>query len=379
MNEDEKKLLQDKIDRLEEVLYFIPGNVFWKEVDGKYLGCNASVAKLLGFTSSAQIVGKTNYDFFDKELAERITQNDEVAYTTKQSITLEEVGVDAEGNEAIYLTTKVPLLNKQYEVIGLVGNSTDITSMKKLEEELRITKLKAEEANAAKTEFLRNMSHDLRTPFNSLINLTQYLKKSEVNSEKKQYLEYMEVSAQKLLEIINQIVEVVKLEGSQLPVQSELFKLPEIFNSVKFLMLPELHNVHLEFDIVCDENLPASLIGDTIRIHRIILNLISNAIRFTQKGKITLQAKVLEKQSDKIKLAIIVEDTGIGISEDKFEFIFGRFNRISSSYHGIFSGMGLGLSIVKQFVDELAGTISVESQLNKGSKFTVTLELAYVT
>lgn len=334
MKDRKLKKLHDQVEQLGEILAIIPGNVYWKDIEGKYLGCNYTVAKILGLSSPSEIIGKTNYDLMDKELADAATEIDKQAFVNKDGISIEEHGIDEAGNPAIYLSTKIPIINKKKYVTGLVGSSVDITHRKKLEEELQAMKIKAEQANDAKTEFLRNMSHDLRTPFNSILNFCKFLQKTEPNPERKQYLNYMGISAQKLLDIINQIVEVIKLEGSQLPIQSEKFNLREILESIKLLMLPELHEEQLEFKILCADEVPAQLIGDPIRVHRIILNLVSNAIRFTEKGKIVLQVNMMNKHGDHLTLAISVEDTGIGISDDKFDFIFGRFNRVASSYRG---------------------------------------------
>lgn len=377
MKDRKLKKLHDQVEQLGEILAIIPGNVYWKDIEGKYLGCNYTVAKILGLSSPSEIIGKTNYDLMDKELADAATEIDKQAFVNKDGISIEEHGIDEAGNPAIYLSTKIPIINKKKYVTGLVGSSVDITHRKKLEEELQAMKIKAEQANDAKTEFLRNMSHDLRTPFNSILNFCKFLQKTEPNPERKQYLNYMGISAQKLLDIINQIVEVIKLEGSQLPIQSEKFNLREILESIKLLMLPELHEEQLEFKILCADEVPAQLIGDPIRVHRIILNLVSNAIRFTEKGKIVLQVNMMNKHGDHLTLAISVEDTGIGISDDKFDFIFGRFNRVASSYRGAHEGMGMGigLSIVKQYVDELNGKILLESKIGEGSKFTVILEM----
>jgi len=374
MNDDNIKLLQKKISELEEILYSIPGNIYWKDNKGNYLGCNYSLANILGLTSPKDIINKTNDDLLTKELADIATNVDIEVLENKRGVTTEELGLNNKGEFAIYQSTKVPVY-KNNEVVGLVGSSIDITARIKLEEELKKSKIAAVEANEAKTEFLRNMSHDLRTPFNALLNFSQFLESMETDPEKKMYLKFIVSSANQLYEIINQIFEVVKIEGSKMPVTAHAFNIRDSLENIKQLMMPDIFQKKLDFITSVADDIPSVIVCDEFRIHRILLNLVSNALRFTNQGKITIEAKMISKQLNRITLELNVMDTGSGIPNDKFDYIFGQFNRLSSSYKGQIEGIGLGLYIVKQLVEDLGGKINVESEVGEGSKFSITLDV----
>jgi len=251
----------------------------------------------------------------------------------------------------------------------------------KAEEEFKAAKETAEAANEAKTEFLRNMRHDFRTPFTGILGLTELMMVQETDPEKQENLGYIAESAKALLEHLNEIMEFIQIESGQLPILEKSFDLCALLDDIYKMMLPSVENKQLDFQFIIDKTLPHYVIGDTVRLQRILMNLLSNAIKFTDKGYIKLAAKVLRYIDDKnVIVQFIIEDTGIGIPKEKQHIIFERFNRLTSSYSGIYSGKGFGLRIVKQFLDEINGECDLKSTAGEGACFQVAIsyKLPYI-
>jgi signal transduction histidine kinase len=239
---------------------------------------------------------------------------------------------------------------------------------KQLIEQVRIRALKIEEANQIKTEFLYNMRHDIRTPFSGILGLSQAMLENETNPEKKENLTMISYSAEKLLLYLNEILEFMELESGHVPIFLKPFDLHELINSMTDIFKASIHNknIILKSSYI---DLPDWLIGDRFRIQRILINLISNSIKFTEKGLIAVSAYLIEENNNKLLVGLSVEDTGIGISKDKHTIIFEKFEKIGSSYDASNKGVGLGLHAVKSLVADLGGEVFVKSKLGEGAKF----------
>lgn len=252
----------------------------------------------------------------------------------------------------------------------ILGIYIDITHQKDMEKILISEKEKAEAANKAKTEFLYNVRHDVRTPFSGLLALSQLLEQEEKNPQKKEYLHYIAQSAQELLNYLNEIVEYIELEDSTISILYKPFDIRKVVDEIITIMLPMVKYKFIKIESQIADEIPQEVIGDRYRVHRILLNLVGNAVKFTKEGGVIVGIDVAKKEGHNMILKIWVKDTGIGISEDKYNVVFERFNRLTASYSGIYKGTGLGLWAVKRLMDELGGQVFVESQLNKGSLFT---------
>ncbi len=356
---------------LENIIDLMPGHVYWCDKNGIYLGCNKEILKLFKANSRSEFVGKNIYDLLPKEMADRVFQDDQQVMKSRRMICFEEEqGINADGVPAIYLTYKVPLFNNDDEVSGLLGISIDITARIRAEQSLKIEKERAEAANRAKTEFIQNMSHDIRTPMNGIIGGSDMLLHLETDPLKRDFIEAVNKSAGRLFGFINEIVEFASVESGRMEIEKISFDIRQIIGSVVDMVTPQLKQQCLGIEVVIDNSLPTILEGDAKRLERVILNLVGNAIKFTHQGKITIKVMVIScTEEHGVDLEIQVIDTGIGIPEDKLEFIFGKFTRVSGSYEGQYRGTGLGLNIVKQFIKELGGSIQVRSQLGIGSIF----------
>lgn len=354
---------------LESIVGMMPGNVYWKNRQGVYLGCNDNAARLVKLSTRHEIIGKKLSDFVPVEIAHQIEKIDDEIMARGEMTTVEENAFDLDGNPAIYLTRKVPLKDSDGSVIGLVGISVDITELKQTEQQLREAKDKAELANRAKSEFLRNISHDLRTPFTGLLGLSNMLYEQETDPIKKEHLGYLVESAQTLLSIIEGVLSLSMVEAENQAIKTTTFNLHELMKKIINLLKLEAEKKQLDLKISIDHQLPVTMVGDAVRLNRILLNLLSNAVKFTEQGSVELSVHMVSQTKNKIKVLFSIKDTGIGIPANKYRDIFKSFNRLTPAYEGVYPGMGIGLYIVKKFVQQLKGKIWVDSKLGEGSAF----------
>ncbi len=269
-----------------------------------------------------------------------------------------------------------PLFNKQNEQIGSLGVAIDITELKEVETRLRHAIIQAEAANKAKTEFLANMSHEIRTPMNAIIGLSDLLMQTHLNDEQKDYLRTIKFSAQELLKIINQILDFSKIDSGKMELEFVPFNLKQLLKNIANGFAVMAQNKGLEFKLIWDDRLPENVIGDPTRLGQIFINLLGNALKFTEKGKIVLRALYLSQTESDVDIQFEISDTGIGIPPDKKNMIFQSFQQVDSSLTRKFGGTGLGLSITAQLVKMMGSKIEVDSQLNKGSTFRFILTFA---
>lgn len=259
-------------------------------------------------------------------------------------------------------------VNQNY--IGYLEYLIDVSDMKSFEEDLKKAKEDAEEANRAKSTFLSHMSHEIRTPLNAINGFSQLIYDIEKDLDKREKLRTIVQSGNHLLDIINNILELSKIESGSIILAHTEFSLKNVIDEVQRIISISASNKSLEFKVVKSLIIPERVIGDEIQLKQILINLLSNAVNYTERGEIALEVRYQEN-----KATFIVKDTGIGIKKQKLEIIFNAFEQIRSEKRKVTYGTGLGLSIVKKIVDVMKGEISVESKLNRGSTFEVTVPL----
>lgn len=232
----------------------------------------------------------------------------------------------------------------------------------------------AEQAKLMQEQFLANTSHEIRTPLNGIIGMTELLKSSKLDSRQTEFLNAIYDSSQNLLVIINDLLDLSKINAGKMSFESHPFSLHSLFKTIALSVQPRIAEKHLDFDIDIDKEIPSVLNGDSTRLNQIISNLINNAIKFTDRGKISIHAKLISLAQNRAKIRIAISDTGIGIPEDKLTAIFSSFSQIDSGQNKKYGGTGLGLSIVKHLVESQGGKITVNSKVHAGSEFSFELE-----
>jgi two-component system aerobic respiration control sensor histidine kinase ArcB len=371
--------LEQKIDQTQvafsHIIDNLPEHIYWLDKDNRFLGCNATQAKDFGLKNSNEVVGLHISNFQTGENAVKLIANNNKILEEGISLSVEESFRNKNGENLLYLSKKVPLRNNRNKIIGLVGISIDITEQKKLEQTLREAKEAAEAGNIAKTEFLANMRHDIRTPLSGIVGFAELIKAESNEPHIKEYTENLVASSHALLELLDEVLEAVRVSSGEIPILRKKFDLHEAFKQITALYLAKAHQKKLKLKLEIAPDLPRYIIGDKIRVHRIILELVGNALNFTDHGSVLLQAQLAKIKDRKIVLRIIVSDTGIGMVKERQDEIYVQFKRLTPSYQGIYKGIGLGLYVVKQFIDELDGEIYVESELHKGTSFTCLIPL----
>lgn len=359
--------------------------------EGKITDMNQATVNIIGL-SREQI---TNTDFFDYFTEPQKAREVYLEVFAKGSVadfplTLRHVSAkltDVLFNGSIYKDDKG-------KVLGVVIVARDVTEQKKIATDLMDARVfaelatniaeearksaqkatrKAEDAVKAKQQFLSNMSHEIRTPMNAIIGFTKVVMKTDLTAKQKEYLSAIKMSGDALIVLINDILDLAKVDAGKMTFEKIPFKLHTSISAMLHLFETKILEKNLKLNIEYDKRIPKVLVGDPVRLHQIILNLVSNAVKFTTKGSITVNVKLLSEDDKKSTVHFAVTDTGIGIDKTKVEKVFENFQQTSSGTSRLYGGTGLGLAIVKQLVESQGGTIQVESETDKGSTFSFTL------
>jgi PAS domain S-box-containing protein len=289
--------------------------------------------------------------------------------------------------------TIVPFRDEKGNPYQYVAISIDITKKKELEQELTEAKIfaelattiaeesrnSAEDAVVSKQQFLSNMSHEIRTPMNAIIGFTKVVLKTELTAKQKEYLMAIKMSGDSLIVLINDILDLAKVDSGKMTFEKTPFKLLLSINAMLHLFETKIQEKNLELITKYDQNIPEVLLGDPIRLNQIILNLVSNAVKFTNNGKITVSIRMLSQDDEKATVEFSVQDTGIGIRATKIGKIFENFQQATNTTSRLYGGTGLGLAIVKQLVEAQGGTIDIKTKVNKGSTFSFVLDFKKTT
>jgi two-component system, OmpR family, aerobic respiration control sensor histidine kinase ArcB len=360
---------------VDEILTLMPGNIFWKDITGKLLGCNNNNANFFGFSSPEKMIGLYTKDLVPEEnLAKQIDENDQEIMVSGRGKFFEESGLDINKQPAVFFTQKIPLYDALGKVKGLLGIAIDITERKKIEMELKLAKEKAEASSQAKLQFLAIINHELRTPLTSIIGLIDFLKQENLTKpEEKNIIEDLENCALYLLALVNDILDFSKLEANKMYLNICPINLYDLVNEVVRILERLANNKGLTLRVNFDKKIPKIILTDAKIIRQILVNIIGNAIKFTEQGFVEVKINLIKKNQRAAILEIVVSDTGCGIPADKVDVIFEPFQQLENTYirQSSRSGTGLGLAVVKKLVELLKMTIKVSSEESKGSIFTL--------
>jgi signal transduction histidine kinase/CheY-like chemotaxis protein len=364
--------LKAQIAELKYIVAMTPGNVYWKNLTGQYLGCNNNQAEMFKLPSIDHIIGLTDKDLLPPEIADHIMAIDvQVLHTVKEK-TMEEYAIDENLKPAVYLTRKTPLYDTDGNVKGLVGISFDITERKIIEEKLLVAKQKAEAANRAKTQFLATISHELRTPLTSILGFASMIEQPNLADDlKKEYTQHIINSGSYLLSLINSLLDYNKLETNKYEFIQLPLNLKELMEHVINMLMGTAKLKNLPLILYYGKDVPQQVMSNNRALRQILINLIGNAIKFTDMGQVKVSVTCIEKTISSAKLKISVKDTGPGIPLKEQSAIFRRFYQTGNIYtrNSSFTGTGLGLAIVKKLVKLIGGTIKVDSKPKQGSDF----------
>jgi PAS domain S-box-containing protein len=356
---------------------------------GKITDMNNASVNITGSTRE-KLIGSNFFDYFTESAKARKVYKEVFAkgFVTNYPLTIRDHKfTDVLFNGSVYK-------DELGEVVGAVVVARDITEQKRISNELteaivfaelatglaEDAKIKAEKAtqvaeNAvkAKQQFLSNMSHEIRTPMNAIIGFTKVVLKTELTAKQREYLTAIKMSGDSLIVLINDILDLAKVEAGKMTFEQVPFKMALSITAMIHLFETKIQEKNLKLIKEYDPEIPEVLVGDPVRLHQIILNLVSNAVKFTNKGTITVSVRKLSEDQEKVSIEFSIKDTGIGIAENKIDKIFENFQQASSATSRLYGGTGLGLAIVKQLVVPQGGSISVSSKIDEGSCFSFVL------
>jgi len=298
--------------------------------------------------------------------------------TSGKSVRLEHIHYDANGSRRYLEIHGHPIFDQQGKIVQVIEHCLDITLRKITEENLVQAKLAAEEASLAKSQFLANMSHEIRTPMNGILGFTDLLLGMEMEENHLEYVRFIKQSAERLMDIVSDILDVSKIEAKKVELVREPFALAQLVNDSVGVMAVKAHEKNLELVYSISPQAPAVVVGDAGRLRQIIINLVNNAIKFTEAGEVILRVELTDSlplADDEVCLQISVQDTGIGVPIDKQKSIFDSFSQADGSMSRKYGGTGLGLTICEQLIHLMGGEIWVESSPGQGATFTFTARL----
>ncbi|MBA3664173.1 MAG: PAS domain S-box protein [Bacteroidetes bacterium] len=350
-----------------------------KNLEGVITVWNKSAEKIFGYTAQ-EAIGKNVSMIIP---ANKIEEENKIIERINNGEYIEQYETQRKRKDGKIISVAVstsPIKDSAGNIKAISKIAREITQQKRFEQELiearrnaERDKRLAEEAVEAKQQFLSNMSHEIRTPLNAIIGFTKVVLKSNLDEKQKEYLNAIKVSGDALIVLINDILDLAKVEAGKMTFEQIPFKLFDSISSMLHLFETKLFKKNVELVKKYDNQIPEVLVGDPVRLHQVILNLVSNAIKFTSSGKITVSVKLREEDSEKATIEFSVTDTGIGIPEDKLDTIFNNFQQATSGTARVYGGTGLGLAIVKQLVLSQGGSLQVKSKVNEGSTFSFTL------
>ncbi|PUA29083.1 MAG: hypothetical protein B0W54_00220 [Cellvibrio sp. 79] len=359
----------------------LPDLFYYKDAQSHFLGGNKAWKEFHGFITTEQWLGKTDKESprFSAEKGEQIFNEEQAMLRSGKMQRQREHIINPDNSESYMDSIKVPIFDDRQKLLGLVGVTRDITEQVYIENALDYAKNAAEQAAIAKSSFLAVMSHEIRTPMNGVIGCASLLGETRLDEEQQQLVRTIQSCGEGLLVIINDILDYSKIEAGQIILDVHAFHLRELIEDTLELLAKSAADKGVELNSYIEPEVPLHLEGDSSRTRQVLINLIGNAIKFTERGEVTLEISLNHKNPDEnsCKILFCVRDTGIGIPEEHQSNLFKVFTQADTSITRKYGGTGLGLAISKKIVQQMGGDIWFNSQPHKGTSFYFTTQVIY--
>ena len=342
--------------------------IYSRQPDGELLDVSSSVSNVLDYPAKlfqGNIRQFLSNNPINDSFQDHLSNTNDLTQETTHEVEM----VDIDGNKHTIEFSEIGIKNEHGEIVAIEGIGRDITDTRHLQRGLELAKDTAENANRAKSDFLANMSHEIRTPMNAILGMSYLALKTNLNDQQHDYVSKISSSAKGLLGIINDVLDFSKIEAGRLALEEVEFDLDHVLIKLTHLCADISEQKGLEFIIDCPETIPRFLVGDPLRLGQVLLNLASNAIKFTEQGEVLLSIELQQNTDTEVVLEFSIKDTGIGMSETTMNEIFNPFSQADASTTRRFGGTGLGLSISQRLVTMMNGAIQAESNLGTGSRF----------
>ncbi|PKG38398.1 aerobic respiration two-component sensor histidine kinase ArcB [Psychromonas sp. Urea-02u-13] len=363
-----QKLLQEHTILLHSFLDTSPDLFFHRDLKGAFVSCNKAMELVTGRTA-AQLIGLTPFDIYPDEYAQQVVKRDQKAQETEQEQIHEHWLHYPDGRQAFFEVRALPLYNVKHVCVGIIGFGRDITERKKHQESL-------EKASHDKTTFISTISHELRTPLNGIVGLSRMLLDEQLTTEQTKHLKTIHMSAITLGNIFNDIVDLDKLDRRRLNLVSNDIDMLDFISDLESLAFIQTEQKGLTLHFEQTDVLPNFIQADDTRLRQVLWNLVSNAVKFTEQGQVTIRCFCEHEGTADEHLCFAVQDSGIGIPADQLEKIFAMYYQVKGNRHA--TGTGIGLAVSKQIVDAMQGKITVTSEVDQGSTFKLCLPVKFL-
>ncbi len=350
---------------LRSIIDASPDLIYYRNEEGRFAGCNR-IAELMTGKTEQELLGLTPTDVYEEELARQIVASDHEVLETNASITEELWLRFADGRRRYFEMKRVPFFDKEGNRLGLLSFGRDMTERKQAENA-------AAKASTDKTRFIATISHELRTPLNGIVGLSRMLRDTELTEEQFNWVSTIYASAITLGNIFNDIIDLDKLDRDKLELSLKTISLKDFTDELSSIIRLLAGDKQLEFKTTLHEPLPRLVEIDGTRLRQILWNILFNAVKFTQKGYVSLTVSSTKPDNDKAYVTFLIEDTGVGIPETEIDKIFAMYYQVDHPDHQSATGTGIGLAICKQMVDLMNGEIHVSSTVGKGTRFEIVL------
>lgn len=383
----------ESLKLLRAVLDYSPNYVFVKDLAHRFLLINKTYIDALKAAQSqlklqkpdlaeSDFLGKKDIEIFPDQYAAQFSKDDDTVFTTGKTIQVE-YKVKVGDEERVFLTSKAPLYDSKGRIYALCGIASNITALKNVETvqnnylialekvttELMEAKILSEQADVAKNAFLANMSHEIRTPLHGVIGNASLLINTELDAKQQTFTERIMLCAKSLLEIIDRILDYAKIASFGVSIQTREFNLQMLIEEILEEFKEKAQNKNLTLQLHYAKEVPLNILSDSLRIRQILINLLDNAIKFTQIGSVTITLFHINRSPENHRMRFEIADTGVGISQELQGKLFQKFFQVDASSTRKYTGLGLGLATSKLLINKLGGSIGVQSTLGKGSTF----------